>query len=374
MWPRSSACRAIVFLLLGAFAAHGKDEEVLTVRAEARAEGLGFTARTRAVDMAQAAAVEQLVTTLAPNVELHLLEPILKGAASYIDSYDLLRHDTIGDNTKVEIDAHVAARPLRRDLAAIVLPRLPEPPAVVLLMGERMVGDKITAVPDSGIAEVALREGLRKLGLKVTSSSELAKVYSQTDFIDTVNGGIATGARFAQENQCEAAIVGTAECTLEKNAFGTNVSRVRATLTLRIVRSVDGKMMDEVVEHAAIAGQDLVAASEEAIRDACTKVQGDATVATVMTVLGAVGKDRIHVMLPQPGPRSMADALLARLQAEELVTDLGEPFYTDKMYRVSMHYEGPMSYLVNYLGTGKYDGKALSVDRVLNRIITGHFE
>lgn len=351
-----------------------RDDEVLTVRVEARAEGTGFTAKSKAIAVAQQEAVKQLLDAMAPNVDARLVEPILNGAAEYVDSYDLLRADAIGDDTKVEIDAHIAARPLRQDVAGIVLPRLPEPPAVILLMGEQLVGDKITAVPDNGIAEVALRTALRKMGLKVTSSSELSAVYSQADFINIVNGGMPAGARFAQENQCEAAIVGTAMCERDPGAFGTNVSRVRASVTLRIFRGADGKMVDELVVSAAIAAEDLIAASEESIRDACVKGQGEATVATVLTVLGAVGKDRIHLMIPKPGPREYADGVLAVLKGEELVSDLSEPFYSDKMYRVSMHYEGPMSYLVALISPGKYGDKALEINSVLSRIITAQFE
>lgn len=350
------------------------DNEVLTIRAEARTEGTGFTAKTKAIERAQENAIGMLLGSLAPNVDPQLMEPIFRESSRYIDSYDLLRHDNVGDNTKVEIDAHIAARPLRQDLAAIVLPRLPEPPAVVLLVGEQLVGDKIVAVPDNGVAEVALREGLRKMGLKVTSSSGLASTYSQADFINIVNGGSEAGARFAQENECEAAIVGTAVCAFEPNAFGTNVGRVRATVTLRIFRSVDGKMMEESVSNAAIAAEDAMAASEESLRDACTKIKGDATVATVMTVLAAVGKDRVHLMIPAPGPQSLAEGVLKVLRREEFVSDISEPYYSAKMYRLSMRYDGPMSYLVGLISPGNYDGKTLQVDSVLSRIIKAHFE
>lgn len=362
---------ALAILLFAAPHAGARDEEVLTIRTEARAEGTGFTAKTKAVQRAAEDAIGQILGTLAPNIDPRLMEPIFENSSKYVDSYDVLRQDTVGDNTKVELDVHIAARPLRQDLAAIVLPRLPEPPAVVLLMGEQLVGDKIVAVPDAGIAEVALRDRLRKLGLKVTSSSELAKTYGQADFIQVVNGGMAAGAQFAQENECEAAIVGTALCEADPTA--TNVARIRSTVTLRIFRGVDGKMMEEAVAHAAISGEDTLAASEEAIRDACIKVQGDATVATVMTVLGAIGKDRIHLMIPNPGPRPLADAVLNVLKGEELVEDISEPFYSDKMYRLSMHYDGPMSYLVNLISVPHYQDKFLEVDRVLNRLITAHF-
>jgi hypothetical protein len=43
------------------------------------------------------------------------------------------------------------------------------------------------------------------------------------------------------------------------------------------------------------------------------------------------------------------------------------------MYRLSMHYDGPMSYLVNLISVPHYQDKFLEVDRVLNRLITAHF-
>ena len=214
-------------VLIGAAAmlAHAEDAEVLTIRTEARAEGTGFTAKTKAIARAQENAIGQLLGRMAPQVDPQLMEPIFREAARYVDSYDLLRQDTLDDATKVEIDAHIAARPLQQDLAGIVLPRLPEKPTVVLLLGEQLVGDKIVAVPDEGTAEVALRTGMRKLGLNVNSSSELSQAYQQSDLIEILAGGVAGGARFAQENLCDAAIVGTGVCVLEPNAFGTNVSR-----------------------------------------------------------------------------------------------------------------------------------------------------
>jgi len=349
------------------------DAEVLTMRMEGRADGAGFSARNKAIAAAQGEVLQQLIHSFAPAVPTELVAPILDRAAAYMERCDILKQDNSDDRTRVEIEAHIATRPLRQDLAAIMLPRLPKPPRALLLMGEKLPGDQIIAVPDNSIAERVLRAGLEKLGLKIDPATTTVGHYNQQELIEIVNGGIPSGARFAQESTADVVIVGIALTESLPNAFQTNVHRTRAAVSLKVFRGIDGKMMDEITARAIISGEDAVASGEEAIRDACAKVLGDTAVSVVLSVLGAQNPTHVHLVLNNPGPREQAEAVLSLLRVEPEVSAIGEPFYSAKTFRVTFEYEGQMSYLVALLSPGPYPARELIIDSVLDRVITARW-
>lgn len=361
---RSVSCAAaLVFLTLPLAA----EEDIITVRVEGRADGVGLSARNAAIANAQTEALEAVLHSMLASADLNPLQPILRNAPKYIRSYDLLRADTLENVIRVEMDVHVREKPLRQDVAAIMLPRLPTPPKILLLMGEQIGNDRTVAVSEHGIAETALRTGLEKLHQDVCGAEALDKLYKQVQLIDIVNGDVETCGKFARASLCDVVIIGTATTTTEQTAPGSNMLRSRATVTLRAFRGSDGKMTDSLTATAAVHGANIRESGEQAVQDACEKLTAEVVVAAALTILSTQTADAVILTVERPGSHERLNEVVKALEGMEHVSQIEELFYSDDLARLRFKYDGPMSHLVRELTSRDYAGEELRVQRVVAR-------
>jgi len=344
---RRIAAGGLVCLLMSFCA--GGEEDIITVRMDGHAEGVGREAREEAIANAEVEVLVAVLKSMVASGDLGALNPILRNAPRYIRNYDLLRHDALDEKTRVEIDAHVLERALQQDVAALMLPRLVRRPRVLLLMGEKIGQDRIIAVPDYGVAETALRAGVEKLGLEVSGSEAVGAYYTQAQLIGAVEGDVEAAGAFARGTLHDVVVIGTAVTEPETTPDGFTVVRNTATVSLRVFRGVDGKMVDALSAKAAVHGVELTDSGEQAVTDACAKLVGDVTVACVITVLGARPDDHVLFVLANPGARSGVQALIDAIRAFPDVSQVEELLYTPQLARFRIAYRGPMPPLVDFL-------------------------
>ena len=208
----------------------------LTIRSTGYAEGVGYAARDRAVLDAKQRALVEVLRTLVASDDLKLFRPVLRKSEVYIPRFELLRSDEVGGDTRVEIDARLMEAPLHRDISAIMLPRLPEKPKVLLLIGEHLLGDPMMAVPDFGVAELALKKHLEDKGLEVRGADTLDAHYDYAKLMEVVHGGIEEGAQFAAEAPDHVVVVGAAVTESDGGETAGAMTRNLARLTLHIYR------------------------------------------------------------------------------------------------------------------------------------------
>jgi hypothetical protein len=355
------AARLALFALLAAAPVLAEDPDTITVRTEGRAEGSGVAARNAAVLLAERDAVLEVLKSLTADTALEPFQPILRNAAKYVLSYELLRSDPSDEATHVEIDAHVLERPLRQDVAAIMLPRLPAPPRIQLLIGERIGADRITAVPDAGVGETALLEALKRFKIECHGSSGLEAPYTQSQLIGIVEGDVDVGGRFARGTLADVTILGTAITESQGPVAKGDVIRVKAQVKLRIFRGSDGKMVDDLSSTAVVHGDNPALAGEQAVVDACNKLTADLLVTSVLAVVGARVSDAILVAIEQPGSKARYDAFLKALEAFPGVSRTEELFFSEALARLRFKYDGPMEPLAHYLAPGPYEGRELQL-------------
>lgn len=373
--PRQAFKVTFALFLSGvACVAEGEDDGLFTVRMEGHAEGVGFAARQTAIENAKHEVVVKVLEAIVASGDLEPFRALLRNASRYIASYDLLRHDPSDDATRVEIDAQVREAALRRDVAAIMLPRLPQPPTVLLLVGERIGADCIVAAPDLGVSETVLREGLAKLGLKVQGAAAAGEYYSQAQLIEIVTGDVELGGRFARGSLADAVIIGTAVTDIEEGPAGTNVQRNKAAVSLRVFRGVDGNMTEALTATAAVYSLDPTEGGEQAVQDACAKLVGDAAVAAIITVLGIQTANQVLVSVEGPRSRDCLAPIIATLEGDSAIEAVDELYFSEKLARLRVTYDGPMSHLVALLTPGPYCGRTLGVRHVVGRTITVAFE
>jgi hypothetical protein len=361
---------AVLLYCLGALlslATHAADPVQLTVRSTGYAEGVGYAARDRAVGDARQRALVEVLQALSASEDLKLFHPILRNVNTYVPTYDLLRHDQVGADTRVEIDAHVQEAPLHRDIAAIMLPRLPEKPKVLLVIGEQIGDDGIMAVPDFGAAEVALKEALEDKGLEVRGVDTLDKLYTHPQLMDVVSGSVELGSKFAKENPAHVIVVGTARSTYVLEEADKNLKKNTAEVKLNVFRGSDGKMISDVFSQAVVHSADAFEGGEAAVQDACRKAQQDVLTAAAITVLSTRASDGLLITVLDP---ETPERLAALVQAIESLPGAGKAqtlYFSPSLARLSMPYDDSLSYLVDSLSYAKPGGAAVEVTRVLKR-------
>ncbi|MBI2431535.1 MAG: hypothetical protein HYV26_01545, partial [Candidatus Hydrogenedentes bacterium] len=341
---------------------------------EGFAEGVGLAARNAAIENAKQEIIRKLLNAVVASGDLSHLQNVLRNASQYVRGYDKIRHDIAGDTTRVEIDAYIDARPLYQDVAATMLPYLPEPPRVLLVIGEQIGNDKIIAVPDFGYAETALRQGLEKLRLTVAGVDTLGREYKQEALIQTVTGDLETGATFAKGNSADVVILGTATTEQEAPVPGTNVVKNKASVTVRVYRALDGDLVDAFTKTAAVSSAAVTEGAIQATNDACEKLVGEVAIAAVLTVLGTAAEDTVLLLLEHPETPERVEQVTAAL-AQDLGPDhVAVLFQSTDTARLRIRYDGPMLPFVDKLSTADYGGKTLNVRRAVGREVTATFE
>ena len=366
---------ALVFSIT-ASAAPESGTDLLTVRGKGHAAGTGALARREAVADALRKVMHEVLVRKAHTDDLTLLRPILRFADRYAARYEVLRTEELGEETEVEVDFHLRDRDIDRDMARIMLPRLPAPPRVLLLIGEQHGPDRDLVVPDFGTAETTLRQGLEGLDLKVEGVDSLRGLYTHPQLVAVVTGGPPAGGAFARERQADVVVVGEAGVSLEGTAGSGEVKRSVCRIHLRVYRVADGDMTYDLNSEAAIYSEDLDAAADQVLEDGAQKLVGDTAMAAVLAVLGQIGgaTDGVTLVLEEPRTEARVATLVEALRGDPEIAGAETLFYSEDVARVRLGYRGPMSALAHLLDGAEVAGRALRVRTVIGREITARFE
>jgi len=376
--PLNSGLLAVALVSLVFPWTHGQEasEDLLVVRAKGFAEGTGVAARLDAVSDAVRKVMREVLVKKAHTEDLTLLRPILLHADRYVARSRILDAGERDGSTRVEVDVSLHDRDIDRDIARIMLPRLPRRPVFLFLIGEKPRPEKDLTIPDFGIVETTLREGLEGLDLEALGADSLGKLYSQRQLVDVVAGGVPAGARFATEREADVVVVGEATVNLEGTMGSGEVKRSLARIDLRVFRGSDGDMIYDLSREAAVYGEDLDATADQALEDAAQKLVGDTVMAGVLAVLGAPGggEDSVTLVLENPRTEARVTALVTALRGDPEISLAKTRFYSEDVARVHLGYRGPMSALSLLLDGCDVEGRTMKVRSVVGREITAFFE
>ena len=357
---------ALLFAICPALRA---EEQVFTVRMTGHADGVGITARNNAV----AAAEEQIITdVLRSMVNMEDLAPfkaMLRHASGYIQRYDMLRCDTANNSTTVELDAFVLEKPLRQDVAAAMLPRLPRHSTVLLVISEQPTPETPLKA-GAGAAYVVLRDGLEKYGFSVIGPDTLSAVYSADKLLAVAGGAVDEGSHFARENLQDVVITGQATSTHEALPTAADMTRNRGRVALRVYSGPDGKMTDALGAEAVVQSGDPREGGDQAISDAAGKLVTDTTVAVVLALLGREQKDRVLLSVEQPGDEAVVHEIAESLRKVPGVAGVEEMLVSPALARFQIDYQGSMAQLADLTHTLPLSTGALEVRRAVGREIT----
>lgn len=339
-----------------------------------RAEGTGFTARHQALQAARQEVIWRLLESYIASGDLRPYRVMVRNADAYFDRVVELRVDSEGGQTRVEIDAYVDIRALELDLATHAKPRLAVPPKVACLIGER-AGDGPVVIEGVGLAEQTMVEGLKKLELEARDHFSNDVRVPDADLLVALGPDLERAAAYARETLADAVVIGvvTVERGPDQDQAGT--AKTRATLEARVFRGSDGDLLEVFARSAAITGKDAEACREEAITDVATKMLGDVTVTTVLSVLGSQKRDEVLITLLNPGTRDRMSLFTGLLAQDNAIHSVEEAYFSERSARVRLGYDGPMSYLVDLLSDKSFDGwvvevqEAFGIERTMNLVL-----
>lgn len=357
---------ALLFALCSTVSAQ---EQTFTVRMTGHSDGVGIAARNNAVAEAEEQIITDVLRAMVNMEDLAPFKAMLRHASGYIQRYDLLRCDIANNSTTVEVDACVLEKPLRQDVAAAMLPRIPKHSTVLLVVSEQPTPETPATV-GPGAAFLVLREGLEKYGFTVVGPDKMADLYSAQKLLAITGGTVDDGSRFARENLQNVVITGQATSEHEPLPTASDMTRNRARLALRVYSGPDGKMTDALGAEAVVQSMDPRDGGDQAISDAAGKLVTDTTVAVVLALLGRQEKDRVLLTVEQPGDEDAVHGIAEALRKVPGVAGVEEMLISPALARLQIDYQGSMARLADLMHTLPVAAGTLEVRKAVGREIT----
>jgi hypothetical protein len=351
-----------------------RDEEFIKVRLEAKAPGTGIEARLAATRNAQHEILARILKTSLALEDASTIDSLLKAPERYIRSTQLVRYDSVDNETRVEVEVFVNRNQLLKDAAALILPRMPSPPKVLVLVAEQAPANPPLIVAGPGTAEREIGKALAKGSVEVVDPSSVRASHTDAELLAAIKGDNQTAGDFARQGFADVVVLGEAAVSSEPSTSGQAVPGSRGKVTLRVFRARDGKCIDTLTREAVVHSADPAEGAAAAFEDACAKLTEDTVVLCVMAVAGQQhARDELIITLEEPGARSRFDAFTevlakaAGAQAPEVL------FYSDRLARVRARYAGSMVPLMDALTRNAYEGLTLEVQKALQRDVTMRF-
>ncbi len=364
-----------VMLVLGG-CAWGVSPDVLTIRVTGRANGIGSSSQSEALQSAQREAVTQYLHTLVPSDDPTLppsLEPVLRHFSQYATACHVLRCDESGENTRIEADVTLSEDALRYDVATLMLPRLREKPKVLLVLGEMIGKDQIPAVLPDSVVERTFFKGMEQFHLAPLGVKTLDDRFIQQVLVEAVTGNVAASTSFSSHTDYDAVVVGSSLTTVEQGAGG-GIPRISATTTVRVHRGRDGAMTGQTSGTAAVYSPYLESGGEQAVQDATTRVLRKTAVDCVIATLGRQTQERVLLTVEKPGTEVRVQAVMELIQSVPGVSSVQVLFLETDRCRIRIGYSGPMADLTDAVSGLAFAGAPLKIQSVLLREISATFE
>ena len=367
--------RACLLLLLCVPSSAGAalDDEAIRVHVEAEAPGVGTAARAAAIGSAKRDIVRQVAQTVLLERDLPLVAALFEEPDQYIRSTQLLDHRTEGSRTRVEVECYVKRHELLSDVARTVLPNLLSPPTVLVLVAERLGADADRVLGEPGIAVAEIAEALGKAGLDVVDTAIVRACYSGPELMERIGGDRDVASAFARQAFAEVVVLCEAVCEAKVSSTGANVLANNAEVRLRVLRGVDGTLVEAMAQQALVHSADPGEGGAFAIRDACAWLAPDLVTYATLAAAGSATYAGITVTVEEPGDRRRFDELVEALEGCAGGVDAQVLFYSDGLARVRVAYEGLMAPLMDEVTARQYGQRPLAIRRAVGRNVVLSF-
>lgn len=366
-------CCAAIFPLLF-LCVNASAEPVFTVRMKGYADGIGLTARHLAIEDAHHQVIVDVLRSMTNSEDMSPFRGMLREASKYMKNYEVLRTDVVGQTTEVEIDACILERPLRHDVATIMLPRLPRKPTILLLIAEYIGAESRTNGPTFDVAETVLRDRVKDFEFSVNGIKSLITHFDIISLIETINGDVGKGAAFARANQEDVVIIGQVGVVHEPLLEDSNMLRNKAEATLKVFSGHDGKMMDVISSQAVVQSVDPNEGGKQAVQDAASKLTSDLIVSVVLAMLSLEDEERALIEIKNPVDSDTVTQLVKLIEDIPGVYGVESLFFSETLARLAVEYYGTMADFSDLIDESIVNGRKIAVIRCVKREMTLSFE
>lgn len=365
---------SVIYILSIAAAAQSDGESLFTVRMKGYGEGIGLTARRLAIEDAQHQVLLDVLRSMINSEDMSPFRGMLRQASKYIKRYDVLRSDVIGETTEVEIDAFVFEKPLRNDVAAAMLPRLPRKPSVLIIIAEYIGKESVSGGPTFDVAENVLRERMKEFEFPITGINNLITHHDPMNLVSIINGDVNAGAAFARANTEDIVITGSVVVMHEPVLADSNMLSNRAKATLRVFSGHDGKMTDVITSQAVVQSVDPQEGGKQAVQDACAKLTADVVVSIVLTMLSLEDESRVLIELENPINPETVSQVSRFIESIPGVFGVETLFFSETLARFAVEYYGDMADFSDRLNSMIVNSRKIEIKRCVKREITLIFQ
>ena len=308
----------ILLLWLSSVAAALSPDDVLTIRVKSEVDGNGAVARILAQDQAEVMALEEVIRSWIPDTDLQAFRGLLRHAKAYVRQTDVLR--TIRDGKRLQLEADVTLRelPLRRDLAAALLPRFPEKPCFALIRGPVEITGENPPPMAGRLLDPAIRRLLDMLGQLGFSGSlpeqqgELPAAAIEQAFRD----GVESIGRLARQSRQPFLLASDGSVNIRPVQPDSNVLRVEAGFNVRLFRTEDGKLLESLGMTSAVQSSDPTEGAKLALEDAAEKLTTDCAASLILSAaeLWKKDPDAVVIVIDHPPDAESVEAVAAVLR------------------------------------------------------------
>lgn len=364
-------CLIVLALLLSIAPGHAATpDQIFTVRIKTVVEGVGLSARKIAQEKAEQEALAEAIESITESPDLSHYQAMIKEAPRYIRQTRVLHTETFDQSTELEADIVLLEKPLRHDLATLMLPRLPHKPVVRLLIAESIHEDLHEGGPTFEEGAEVLRERLSDFGFEVRGIHDLLDQYDMNFLAEVTAGEREEGAAFARSCLEEVIIVGETLVHQEALNPGSNVLRNRAETTLRVFSGREGKLQDTLYAQAIVQSADPREGATQAVQDSCGKLAGECIVAAILTGKGQLDSHHVMITVENPQTEERIARLTEFLESLDTITSVSLLFYSPEQTRISIIFPGSMAWLSDTLTGILLEDKGVEVARCVGRELT----
>ncbi len=358
--------RTALTVLFAMHLAHA--ESTVTVTGEGSAVGLGPAARSKAIEEAQASIVLERLERIAPSRDFSIFTPLLRSASSFFESSKTVKESKTEDSTHVEIEGQLLERKLKEQIAEVALGQHFVTPRIVILTSEQLSPDMQPDLSKQGIIEKKLYDDLKRIQFEIVSSDQSRERIPTAKWSECIDGSPELGAILARDMLADIVVLGSGKAVVEEERRGVN--RVRADVSLCIVRTDDGYVLDTPKAYAIVNSADPIEGARQAIEDACAKLVGETKTAVALGALGGTPLDALLVTIEGITGAAQAESILNALQACLGVEKPDIIYQGDNRVRARVAFAGPIQQFVQCVDGLSQMSNGLALKSVIDRDVT----
>ncbi|MDZ4859044.1 MAG: hypothetical protein SGI88_08655, partial [Candidatus Hydrogenedentes bacterium] len=274
------------------------------------------------------------------------------------------------DSTQVEIEAELLEGSLKERVALIVMSKNFIPPRVVIIAQETLASNGPTEAAASSVIETKLHEELKRIEFELISPDALRALVPAESIAEYLKGDAERAAILAREMLADVVILGSGTSSVEREPGSANLDRVRAEVTLRIVRAEDGFVLDAPSSEAVVHSVNPREGGAQAIEDACGKLVRDVRTAIALGALGTAQQSGLLVTVKNVMGESHSKEVIDALKRCVDVEKADVVFQDESRVRVNLAFDGLISAFADCVSTVRLSFGSLLLESAVGRNLT----